>query len=355
MRRVNWPNSLIALALVLAFAGSAWADDSYFAGAADPQIATAVAPLSQEVIPDPTTAAGENAIYGPQTTDESLSGGCTACCCPLWTVRAGAIFLRRDSQDNVVLTNGATPITVGGLSFNNYQAGPMVTLFRHGVLKSPYDFEFTYFGIPSFSNTAASAGATTFFTTPTINFAPRTVTATYSSNFHSTELNLRRSWSDRLTVLGGFRWIEMRDDLAANLSGASDTINVNNHLYGYQMGADVVIFRRGAFTIDGFGKGGIYANVADQTTTIAGVGGAVPSSGAGSTRTAFVGELSLNGMYTINDRWSIRSGYQALWLDGVALAPDQIASSNVVTGVSTLDMHGHPIYHGMTLTAQMIW
>src|SRR4029079_17743688 len=94
----------------------------------------------------------------------------------------------------------------------------------------------------------------------------------------------RRRWSDRFTVINGFRWIEIRDNLATDLVGSSQTINVNNHLYGYQLGADMVFFRRGRFTIDGFGKAGIYANNADQTTTHVNIGGAAPALGGRRTR-----------------------------------------------------------------------
>jgi hypothetical protein len=85
------------------------------------------------------------------------------------------------------------------------------------------------------------------------------------------------------------------------------------------------------------------------------VGGAIPFFSATDADTAFVGELALTGSYVINDRWSARAGYQVLWVDGVALAPDQIAVSNVATGASTLDVGGDPIYHGFTLAAEYVW
>ena len=45
-----------------------------------------------------------------------------------------------------------------------------------------------------------------------------------------------------------------------------------------------------------------------------------------STRTgevAFVGELNLSLLYRLTDVWNLRAGYSALWIQGVALAPDQ--------------------------------
>jgi hypothetical protein len=272
--------------------------------------------------------------------------------CPLWSVEAGAVFLRRDSQTNVPLTNGTTPVSVGDLTFNDYQAGPLVTLMRHQFLGTAATLELTYFGVQD-SNTATATGATQFFSVPPINFGPRTVAEDYDSRLDSTELNIRLDRADWLTVLAGFRWIELGDDLATNFGGgATHDVNVNNHLYGAQIGADVAVLRRSRFTIDWFGKAGIYGNSADQFTTVRGVAGAVPSLSASDSQAAFVGEMDLTLRYELNCHWSLLGGYRALWLDGIALAPDQLQTSNLVTGAATLDESSHPIYHGFTLTAQ---
>jgi hypothetical protein len=53
------------------------------------------------------------------------ASGDDGCYCPLWSVETGAIFLRRDGQTNVPLTNGATPVSVSDLAFNQYKAGPL--------------------------------------------------------------------------------------------------------------------------------------------------------------------------------------------------------------------------------------
>ena len=70
---------------------------------------------------------------------------------------------------------------------------------------------------------------------------------------------------------------------------------------------------------------------------------------------AFVGELGLTGAYQINDCWTVRGGYQVIWVDGIALAPDQLDDSDITTGVATLDTSGHPIYHGFVLAAELGW
>jgi Putative beta barrel porin-7 (BBP7) len=280
---------------------------------------------------------------------------CGDCCCPLWTVEAGTIFLRRDNQTDVPLANGATPFSVADLAFHDYQAGPLVTLMRHGLFGTATTLEVTYFGV-QVSNTASSAGATSVFTTPAINFGANTVTSVYRSRFDSTEINLRDDLTEWLTFLAGFRWVELSDELSTDIGAlASHNVNVNNHLYGAQIGADVVILRRERFSIDWFGKAGIYGNSADQTTTTTGVGGAVPRLSARNSQSAFLGEMDLTLRYEITDHWSVLGGYRVIWLDGIALAPNQLANSNIATGAATLDNHGQPIYHGFTVAAQLAW
>ncbi len=74
------------------------------------------------------------------------------------------------------------------------------------------------------------------------------------------------------------------------------------------------------------------------------------TSSAATDHAAFVGSLALTGKYAITANLSARAGYQLLWIDGVALAPDQIAVSNpdIVPAHSyaTVSTSGSPFYHG---------
>jgi Putative beta barrel porin-7 (BBP7) len=280
---------------------------------------------------------------------------CCDCCSPLWTVQAGAIFLRRDHQTDLPLANGATPISVADLAFHDYQGGPLVTFMRHSLMGTDTSLEVTYFGVQS-SNSASSAGATSVFTVPAINFGANTVTADYRSQLDSTEINLRDPLTDWLTVLAGFRWVELSDDLSTDIGGlATHNVNVNNHLYGAQIGAEIVIWRRDRLSIDWFGKAGIYGSSADQTTTNTGIAGAVPRLSASGSQTAFLGEMDLSVRYKLTEHLSVLGGYRAIWLDGIALAPNQLAVSNIATGAARLDDRSQPIYHGFTVAAELIW
>ena len=358
MRLRLWSRILLSLASGLAMAGGVLADE--FEPAELP--ATVVLegnPASPSDLPVPEVVPlGADDEFQRLSADYPGIADCGTVCndCPNWTVRTGIVLLRRDNQDSLVLTNGATPITVDRLGFRDYEAGPLVTVIRHGVLNTAWDLDVTYFGVSDFQNTAGSAGATAVFSNPTINFGSRAVVSDYRSRINSTELNLRRDFSPCFTVLAGFRWVEISDVLSTDIGGgASHSVNVNNHLYGFQFGGQALLLHRGRFSIDAVVKAGVYSNQADQSTNTTGIGGALPAFSVRDSNVAFVGELGVTGAYRINDCWTIRGGYQAIWVDGIALAPDQIDDSDLVTGAATLDTSGHPIYHGFTLAAELGW
>jgi hypothetical protein len=64
-----------------------------------------------------------------------------------------------------------------------------------------------------------------------------------------------------------------------------------------------------------------------------------------SSPTAFLGEIGLTGDCRLTSGWSLRGGYRLLWIDGVALATDQVAASDFVfhRGMAP---HGGAFYHG---------
>ena len=97
-----------------------------------------------------------------------------------------------------------------------------------------------------------------------------------------------------------------------------------NNLYGFQIGADGKILERGRFSIDGLVKAGIFDNNAEQTTAVSVIAKQVRSASASTNHAAFVGETGLQCKYQVTKRLLLRAGYEAIWLQGVALAPGQI-------------------------------
>ena len=201
----------------------------------------------------------------------------------------------------------------------------------------------------------------------------------YVSSVYSTEINLGLTHNCWLRPLIGFRWIELEERYNQGNDGWIDIIipvgagfgqqvKTNNHLYGFQLGADAVLLNHRKFSILAGMRAGIYGNYCQQRSQFCVWGniGEIEekicwSESADTNNTAFQGELTLLAEYTINCHWAIRGGYYLYWLEGVAQAPNQLDGSNdngprdggckdvvVVTD-------GSPFYQGVMVGLEASW
>ena len=177
----------------------------------------------------------------------------------------------------------------------------------------------------------------------------------YSTELYNVEFNLRYNLSSRITLLGGFGWFQLNENLQGLITPIDQLIplwlynpqntlyaaqtggtpfpapftpcfwntNVVNNLYGLQVGADAILFERGRFSIDGLVKLGGYLNKAEESTGVRMTKIVFPSS-ASTVHPACAVEAGLQFKYRFTEKIALKFGYEALWLDGVALAPGQI-------------------------------
>ena len=69
----------------------------------------------------------------------------------------------------------------------------------------------------------------------------------YASRLYSGEFNLRHPIGQNVTMFGGFRWVELEENLTGqNPANTFITVDTNNHLYGVQLGADATLWAPGA-------------------------------------------------------------------------------------------------------------
>ena len=132
---------------------------------------------------------------------------------------------------------------------------------------------------------------------------------------------------------GGFRYLNLgeRLNIAAQktVSGLIEqgnyNIRTNNNLFGGQFGA---MYRRtwGRFGWEAMGNSGVYGNAAQEKQSVTDFPNFAlrPLVSASRGGAAFVGETNLSGLYRITNIWNVRAGYSAIWLGGLALAPDQL-------------------------------
>ncbi len=282
-----------------------------------------------------------------EPTDVSVDWNC---CCPRWTVGVEALLMRRGPSASQPLTDLAPQWNVADMHFN-YEAGVRANVIRH--LDSQHSVEVSYFGIYDQGTTLSRAGGGVQVVGPGfqyLNFAAQPYRFAYESTLHSVEANVRRNWGDTTTILAGFRWVELSEDFD-HVGNTTPVYSMDslNHLYGFQLGAEcrLVDCKGGRLRIEGIAKAGAYYNSADGRAASTGAFGTpTGTASANGDGIAFVGETGLVGVYRLRDGLDLRFGYQVLWLDGIATAPNQLPNFNTNTGVATLNRTYSAFYHG---------
>jgi hypothetical protein len=335
--------------------------------------------------------------FSQTTTGQSLSAGscdvgdCQSYCSPRWTAAADCIILDRIGGGNRTLVE-TVPRTVKAIDLfttpgtavlnssdlqQGFAAGPSVDLIRHG--DSGYDLELSFFQIGGWNNDRIYApdpadwlvmrapGTWLAGKTPWIQtnqFTTQAMAWDYDSQLYNAELNMQWHPACQVTMLAGFRWVNLGEKLVGNLDPPLPqfpneppfwTGTTTNNLFGLQIGADGKIFQRGRFSIDSLVKTGLYDNDAEATTGVSVIHKSVFTGSDSTNRAAFVGETGLQCKYQLSKGLLLRAGYEAIWLEGVALAPGQIQDSYTTTGwrTSTVQVLGvncdsGVFYHGAT-------
>ena len=219
----------------------------------------------------------------------------------------------------------------------------------------------------------------------TQDFAYQSMQWDYFTELYNAELNVQKKTSDRVTLLAGFRWLQLRENLqgtipppdsvqptwkttnpfftlfnVAQINGGAPAppyppfwnTSTANNLYGFQIGVDWKIFEYRRFSINGLIKGGPYLNHASELTGVS-VAKTVYESGASGNHAAFVGEGGLRCKYQVSRDITLKLGYEALWLSGVATAPGQIRQTYIFSNPTRVYTHGvssnsNALFHGAT-------
>jgi len=324
--------------------------------------------LASEACADDAVAAvpaGDYVMYGPGPQVGRLSWSAeNDWCQPLWSAKAEALFLHRSTTRNQpLLFDGASDelLDASDLDFG-YEAGERLGLTYHG--RGGCEVALSYFAVDGWDSIAeASAGATPhgLVVGPGVVFPAADVRFQYRSRLYNTELNLRRPINEWLTPLVGFRWIELSDQYQARGTEFTEgspfiyEIKTRNHLYGFQMGAEAQLFRRCRFRLEGIADAGIYYTNADQRSRLDNPGFVSISAADGGSRTSFVAEIGLTGVYQLNKHFALRGGYEVMWIEGVALAPQQIPVAGLYTPIPGIDENGGVLYHGANVGLELKW
>jgi hypothetical protein len=325
-----------------------------------------------------------------------------------WTVSIDAIALERSnrsgSQTLVSRVPGRmsfldTTTEVGAEAFNSgefqsgFRVGPRITFAYHDDLQ--YGWELSYFDVLNLNASRTigpenplnwyvmrAPGAFPSFW-QTQDFPNQGMSWSSTTDLYGAELNVRSSYSGRLKLAAGLRWIRLNDGLVGSLT-PSDThepawkdspypcgfgldhptlieidacagaagapvdgypafwvTRTKNNLFGLQVGAEGIVLESGRLSLTAGLKAGIYDNRATQSAWVS-MQKQVYYSSATRNGAAFVGEGRVDLRYPLASGVLLRLGYELLWLDRVALAPGQISqtysglqpTSETATGVN---------------------
>ena len=208
------------------------------------------------------------------------------------------------------------------------------------------------------------------------------VVADYTSMINSGEINVFKSCHQTrgprcgagqggcsIDWLGGFRYVNIseRAGLAftccttepAGPFTSSYDVETSNNLIGGQFGGRASrTWRRWA--VDGWAKTGVFANLQSQSQAaiVDPSNPGLPYRDAHSSNDvapAMLADLNLSVAYRLTDVFALRAGYNAIWIGGVAMAPNQWDFTNSADAGKNLDPTGSIFLNGLSVGLDAAW
>jgi hypothetical protein len=155
-----------------------------------------------------------------------------------------------------------------------------------------------------------------------------------------------------VSLLVGARYMQIveqfnfRSESAAAINAVE--VDTDNDMWGVQIGiaGDWLIHPRFWINLDL--KGAMFDNQASQNTSYTIDAAAPIPTAAAQDRTSWLFDLSLVGHWQMTPTMVFNIGYQATWVEGVAIAYENLQTDNtlLVNGPGVLDDRGRLVYHG---------
>lgn len=271
---------------------------------------------------------------------------CQCSCSPRWSFSADMLIMtRKTARAQTIIfqqfAGRAEVLNTTDLGFD-FEIGPRISLARHD--DSGRSLEIGYMALDFRTGATVSDGLLAF-EPPGGIMGYRQFDVSYGSRLDSLEINARKQLNDYATLMAGLRWVELGEDFRVQALPSPSSIyqmNTDNQMVGFQIGGNVALLNcDGRFRVDGTIASGIYFNRAEEDASWD-----IFSIGDREDHVAFLGEIGLTAVLQLSDCLDLRAGYQVMWLEGVALAPDQIYSTDVTAGPAVLDTGGSLLYHG---------
>ena len=300
-----------------------------------------------------------------------------------WKLRGGALFMQRSDPDDeplITANPNLNPVVFSSGAFSfDFEPGYEIFAAR-GVGGTGTEIQLRYFAVDGWTDTHASQGSGFSFSLATrpptglvgfgLNQPPTAnLSGTYASNLYNYEFNVRQSvLSDSVGLLIGFRHLTLDEQLSIN--GSIPNFNTpfgsqtrtENNLFGLQLGGDLRTgFALGSSSCVNFGStilAGIYGADTKQQTSIpvTFLGGFNTNANGRDGSLAFVGELSFDSSVRVGPA-SLFTEYRLMWIEGVALASDQIGATSFspLSPSSNINTSGGAFYHGLQVGLEFLF
>jgi len=210
------------------------------------------------------------------------------------------------------------------------------------------------------------------------------VRSTYTSSLNMCEVNLFTSettvkggphspfpwhrvhdpFTHEFQWLGGLRWAGFHDIASLQPNGSISgpgayTITTSSQMFGPQFGFKTKR-KWHKWALEGWAKATLAGTFLDSdsapiTTASGGAFQYRPQTSARDVGVGFVGDVNYSLVRRLNNRWSLRAGYNLIWLSGVALAPNQFDFSFTTASGSQLVDGGSVFLHGANLGLEAQW
>lgn len=282
---------------------------------------------------------------------------------PEWTAWIGAIWLTRSNptSETLISSGGAELFNARQFRFGT-GAGPDVNLIHHGDVM---DIGFRYFQVNQISayRSIFPPGNSQLELNDPVDLGSDILSQLYKTGLLSVEINARRNVTSNFTLLAGFRYLALDEDLRTRFDLPFDIfppidahIDTANRLYGGQVGATGLLWAAGPVQIQSALKAGVFGNSARNGARLVVPGDSISFFGTHGSQVAFVGDLNFTGVLQLTDHWSLRGGYQLLWVSGVALSTDQypFVSHHFIPDAQVVTT-GDVFFHGALASVQATW
>ncbi len=279
---------------------------------------------------------------------------------PRWKMEASVLALDRPGDDNGVplISDSLTLATL----FNSGQATDLNTAPGMDISLqwfNRYGIEMELEGAYARWDRADTFLGPNLETPFLPGFSPNDINYEYESNLFSLELNVRREFTPGLTFLFGPRFVFLEERVQVDTTTTitppvpfpifdieTETIvDAKNPLFGGQVGAEWDFLVSRDINVQTYIKVGGYGNFSSASVHQSTTGFDDTESDRQKSAGSFVGEVGGRVYFNVvPSACAFYAGYEASWIDNVALAPVQFitvnnANNDVILGVTPF-MHG---------------